>query len=206
MKNYIAIIIAVLMFITIGLSIYTIEKNVEYKEKIELYDNNMKALSLENSDLNSDIIAYKLELEQLEYINDSIINILNDTRVNLKIKDNKIKQMQYILSEGNIKDTLVLKDTLFRDNFIGIDTTLKDEWYSLNFKLEYPSTLSYNIKYRSELEVFMFSKKEYVGTPKKCFIGRWFQKKYKTTSVTVIDKNPYAEIRNKKFVFINQKE
>lgn len=204
MKKY--IVIFVIMLLVISVSLFSINKNIEYRDKIALYDNNLKALTLKADTLENSIIAYKLDLEQLEYINDSIITELNNARINLDIKDTKIKQMQYILSEGNIKDTLVLKDTLFRDNFIGIDTTLKDKWYSLNFKLEYPSTLSYNIKYRSELEVFMFSKKEYVGTPKKCFIGRWFQKKYKTTSVTVIDKNPYAEVKDKKFVFINQKE
>lgn len=204
MKKY--IVIFVIMLLVIIVSLFSINKNIEYRDKIALYDNNLKALALKADTLENSIIAYKLDLEQLEYINDSIITELNNARINLDIKDTKIKQMQYILSEGNIKDTLVLKDTLFRDNFIGIDTTLKDKWYSLNFKLEYPSTLSYNIKYRSELEVFMFSKKEYVGTPKKCFIGRWFQKKYKTTSVTVIDKNPYAEVKDKKFVFINQKE
>lgn len=204
MKKY--IVIFVIMLLVIIVSLFSINKNIEYRDKIALYDNNLKALALKADTLENSIIAYKLDLEQLEYINDSIITELNNARINLDIKDTKIKQMQYILSEGNIKDTLVLKDTLFRDNFIGIDTTLKDKWYSLNFKLEYPSTLSYNIKYRSELEVFMFSKKEYVGTPKKCFIGRWFQKKYKTTSVTVVDKNPYAEVKDKKFVFINQKE
>ena len=48
-------------------------------------------MNLENSKLQEGIIAYKLDIEQLEYINDSIIEDLNNTRKELKIKDKEIK-------------------------------------------------------------------------------------------------------------------
>jgi hypothetical protein len=51
--------------------------------------------------------------------------------------------------------------------------------------------------------VFAYTEKEIIGTPKKCFIGRWFQRKHKVTKVDVKDNNPYATIKNKKFIIIN---
>lgn len=180
-------------------------KNSKYLNDLELYDNNLKALVIESDSLKEESIAYKLEIEQLKYINDSILNNLNEAREQLKIKDRSILQMQYILSEGNIKDTVTFKDTVFRDSHIPIDTTLGDYWYSLNIKATSPTSFEYGIKYKSELEVYMYDTKEYIGTPKKCFLGRLFQKKYNMTRVTVVDNNPYAEIKNKKFYFINKK-
>ena len=203
MKKYIWTAIAVIILgLIVSLSI-SISNNIKYKEDIEFYDNNFKALNLEADLLKSKAIAYQFEIEQLEYINDSIVNKLNASRKELAIKDKDIKQMQYILSEGNVKDTIVFKDTVFRDNFIKIDTTLGDKWVNVKLESLNPNTLSYNIKYTSELEVFAYTEKEIIGTPKKCFIGRWFQRKHKVTKVDVKDNNPYATIKNKKFIIIN---
>lgn len=203
MKKYIWTAIAVIILgLIVSLSI-SISNNIKYKEDIEFYDNNFKALNLEADSLKSKAIAYQFEIEQLEYINDSIVNKLNASRKELAIKDKDIKQMQYILSEGNVKDTIVFKDTVFRDNFIKIDTTLGDKWVNVKLESLNPNTLSYNIKYTSELEVFAYTEKEIIGTPKKCFIGRWFQRKHKITKVDVKDNNPYATIKNKKFIIIN---
>lgn len=203
MKKYIyTAILAVILGLSISLYI-AISTNNKYKKSIDIYDNNFKALNLKYDSLSNETIAYKFEVEQLEYINDSIVNKLDESRKELKIKDRDLKQMQYILSEGNKVDTVIFKDTVFRDNFIKIDTTLGDKW--INFKLESlnPNTLSYNIKYTSELEVFAYTEKEIVGTPKKCFISRWFQRKHKVIKVDVKDNNPYATIKNKKFIIIN---
>lgn len=203
MKKYIWTAIAVIILsLIISLSI-SISNNIKYKEDIEFYDNNFKALNLEADSLKSKAIAYQFEIEQLEYINDSIVNKLNTSRKELAIKDKDIKQMQYILSEGNVKDTVVFKDTLFRDNFIGIDTTLGDKWCKILLKSSSPTSLYYDISYTSELEVFAYTEKEIIGIPKKCFIGRWFQRKHKVTKVDVKDNNPYATIKNKKFIIIN---
>lgn len=203
MKKYIlATIVVIILGLIVSLSI-SISNNIKYKEDIEFYDNNFKALNLEADSLKSKAIAYQFEIEQLEYINDSIVNKLNVSRKELAIKDKDIKQMQYILSEGNVRDTVVFKDTVFRDNFIKIDTTLGDKWVNVKLELLNTNTLSYNIKYTSELEVFAYTEKEIIGTPKKCFIGRWFQRKHKIIKVDVKDNNPYATIKNKKFIIIN---
>lgn len=203
MKKYIWItIVAIILGLITALSI-SISTNNKYKKDINYYDTNFKALNLEKDSLKKEAIAYQFEIEQLEYLNDSIINVLNASRRELAIKDKDLKQMQYILSEGNFKDTVVFKDTMFRDKFVGIDTTLGNKWCNIILKSSSPTSLQYNITYTSELEVFAYTDKEIVGIPKKCFIGRWFQRKYKVTKVNVKDNNPYATIKSKKFVIIN---
>jgi anti-anti-sigma regulatory factor len=171
------------------------------QEELNTYDNNFKALNLENSRLQEGIIAYKLDIEQLEYINDSIIEDLNNTRKELKIKDKELLQMQKIKTEITTKDSIFIKDTIFRENFVRLDTLVKDQWHSLAIQLE-PTKLSIQAKYTSDLNVFAKSSKEIIGTPKKCFVGRLFQKKYKVIRVDVIDKNPYSVIKESKFVII----
>lgn len=205
MKKYIyATIIAIVIILSVSLAI-SISTNNRYREDIELYDNNFKALNLKCDSLNNEAIAYKFEVEQLEYINDSIVNKLNESRKELKIKDQTIQQMYYILTESSIKDTVTFKDTVFRDNFVKIDTTLGDAWYSLDIKALTPTTIKYDISYTSELEMFAYKSKEYVGIPKKCFISRWFQKKQNVIRVEVKDNNPYAVIKNKKFIILKNK-
>lgn len=192
----ICIIVAVVLII-VGLSI----SNSNLQESIKEYDNNFKALNLENDRLAEAAIAYKFNIEQLEYINDSIIQDLNTARKELKIKDREIKQMQYIKTEISTRDSVFINDTIFRDNFVRLDTIITDKWHTVALSLQ-PSKLVIDAKYRSELNVFASSSKEIVGTPKKCFIGRWFQKKHNVIRVDVKDNNPYSEIKSKKFVII----
>ena len=54
--------------------------------------------------------------------------------------------------------------------------------------------------YKSDINVIAYSRKEIIGTPKKCFIGRWFQKKQNVIRVDVKDNNPYSEIKNLKII------
>ena len=192
----------IVLIVIIGIFIVLGIHNKNLKEDLKIQDNNYKALVLENNNLENKAIAYKFEIEQLEYLNDSIINDLNNTRKELKIKDKQLLQMQSIQTEINTRDSIILRDTLFRDNFVKIDTLLGNEWYKIKLQLEYPSTIKVETKYKSDLNVFAYSSKEIIGTPKKCFIGRWFQKKHKIINVEVVDKNPYSKIKNKKFIII----
>lgn len=197
MKNIgLYIIVALVVLVSIlGFKINSLS------DSVEVYDNNFKALNLEYSEIKKSAIAYKFDIEQLEYINDSIINELNTARKELKIKDREIKQMQYIKTEISTRDSVFIKDTIFRDDFVRLDTVITDKWHTVAISLQ-PSKLVINAKYRSELNVFASSSKEIVGTPKKCFIGRWFQKKHNVIRVDVKDNNPYSEIKSKKFVII----
>ena len=176
--------------------------NERLTDKVIQYDNNLKALSLERDSLNNSLIAYKLNIEELEMLNDSIIEDLNATRKELKIKDKQILQMQSIKTEVQTKDSIFIKDTIFRDNFVKLDTSITNKWYNIKVELEYPSTIKVETSYKSDLSVFAYSNKEILGTPKKCFIGRLFQKKYDVIRVEVHDANPYSEIKETKFIII----
>lgn len=188
----------VFVLIIVGISI----QNENLKEEIKVYDNNFKALNLENSGLKEEVIAYKFDVEQLEFINDSIIKDLNNTRKELGIKDKQLKQMQNIKTEIITKDSVFIKDTIFRDNFIKLDTTLTNKWYDIQVELQYPNKIDISTAYRTDLSVFAYSSKEILGTKKKCAIGRWFQKKHKVIRVEIEDNNPYAIIKESKFVII----
>lgn len=201
MKKYIRIIKIVLVILVISVISILVINNKNLRESNSIYDNNFKALNLERDSLSKAVISYRFSVEQLEYINDSIIEDLNNTRKQLQIKDDQILQMQSIKTEISTKDSIFIKDTIFRDNFIKIDTTLKDKWYTIKISLQ-PSKLTIDAKYRSELQVFAKSSKEIMGTPKKCFVGRWFQKKHTVIRVDVIDKNPKAIVTEKKFIII----
>lgn len=193
------IVIIITLLVTAVFILLKCNKNLQ--NSVNTYDNNFKALALENQKLEDEAIAYKFSIEQLEYLNDSIINDLNNTRRELKIKDDEILQMQKIKTEIITKDSIYFKDTIFRDNFIKLDTIIKDQWHTLAVQLE-PNKLSIQAKYTSDLNIFAHSSKEIIGTPKKCFIGRWFQKKHNVIRVDVIDKNPHAIITEKKFIII----
>lgn len=181
-------------------SLFISNKNL--KKDIKLYDNNFKALCLENSKLEDEVIAYRFNVEQLSYLNDSIINDLDSIRKELAIKDKEILQMQHIKTEISTKDSIFIKDTIFRESFVRLDTLLGDEWYKIKLQLEYPNKIAIQAKYISDINVFAKSSKEIIGTPKKCWLGRMFQKKHKVIRVDVVDKCPYSVIKEKKFVII----
>lgn len=201
MKKYIRIIGVSIVLLSILLNVILVLNNNKSKELIKDYDNNFKALNLERDSLSKASIAYRFDIEQLEYINDSVINDLNNTRKQLKIKDKEIKQMQSIKTEITSKDSIIIKDTIFRDSFIKLDTVISDKWHTVAISLQ-PSKLVIDAKYRSELQVFAKSSKEIIGTPKKCWLGRAFQRKNKVIRVEVLDKNPNAIITEKKFIIV----
>ena len=197
-KTIFWIFIGVLIISVIGMAKHISNLN----EEIGIYDNNFKALNLENDKNKNYAIAYKFSAEQLNYINDSIITELNNTRKQLKIKDKELKQLQSIKTEVHIRDSVFVRDTIFKESFIRLDTLLGDEWYKTKLTLEYPNKIGLDMTYKSDISVIASTQKEIIGTPKKCFIGRLFQKKQKVIRVDVIDNNPYSEIKSKKFVII----
>lgn len=86
---------------------------------------NIKAYELENSALKEDTIEFQYTIDQLNNSKDSLNQRINELRKDLKIKDNDIQRLEYIISENQKKDSIVIHDTVFREN-IKIDTTLSD--------------------------------------------------------------------------------
>lgn len=174
-----------------------------YKELYQKELQNVEAYRTDNSDLKETARQYKMTIDDLTYSNDSldkkIVKVMNE----LKIKDNKVKELQYQLTQANRTDTIKLVDTIFKEN-VSIDTTFGDEWYNMQLKLQYPSTVITSPTFNSEQFVYIYTTKVYNSTPSKCFFIRWFQKKHTVTEVKIEEKNPYINTVKQKFIEINK--
>lgn len=201
-KKYIKIGLVVLLGLYIIGTYVLYNKNQELKDDLLVSISNEKAFIAENSSLKDDSKAFKFTIEQLEYYNDSILQKMNEVRRELNIKDKDLKQMQYLLSEATKKDTIVFRDTLFREPTLDIDTLVGDKWYQMKLGLKYPSTITTDPKFVSEKYIMADYKKETINPPKKCWLLRLFQKKHKVVEVNIVEKNPYIENKDSKFVEI----
>ena len=201
-KKYIRIGIVILVSL-LAVSTYTLyNRNQDLKEEISVSMSNQKAFIAENSSLKDESRAFKFTIEQLNYYNDSILQKMNDVRKELSIKDKDLKQMQYLLSEATKKDTIVFRDTLFREPTLDIDTLVGDKWYNIRLGLKYPNLITTNPTFISEKYIIVNKKKETINPPKKFFLFRWFQKKHWVMEVNIKEKNPYIKEVNNKFVEI----
>lgn len=171
----------------------------KWKEAVE----NAKAYSELFSNSESKNRAFKLTIDQLKNSNDSIFQELNEARKELKVKDSKLKSLQYVSSSFSKVDTISLKgDTIFKNSHVNIDTLLSDKWYSVRVGLKYPSTVSIEPKFLSIKYIVVSAKKETVNPPKRFFLFRWFQKKQIRLNVDVVEKNPYVQNQDNRFVEI----
>ena len=196
----ICVIILVVIFI---ISTYTFyNKNQSLKEELSVVMLNQKAFILENSSLKERNRVFKFTIEQLNYYNDSILQKMNEVRKELKVKDNNLKQMQYLLSEATKKDTIIFRDTLFKKPSLNIDTLIGDKWYNIRLGLKYPNLIAINPTFISEKYIIVNKKKETINPPKKFFLFRWFQRKHWVMEVNIKEKNPYIQELNNKFIEI----
>ena len=162
---------------------------------------NIKACELENSVLKDNTIEFQYTIEQLNHSKDSLNQKINKLRKDLKIKDKDIQKLQYILSENQKKDSIIVHDTLFTEK-IKIDTTLSDDWSKLHLQLEFPNKVVTEYSFKNESLVTTYLKKETIKPPHKCAFVRLFQKKHKVIHVEVHEQNPYCEIKEQKFINI----
>ena len=201
-KKYIRIGIVILVSL-LSISVYTLyTNNQKLKEETATLISNQKTFIAENSSLKEENRVFKFTIEQLNYYNDSILQKMNDVRKELRIKDDNLKQMQYLLSEATKKDTIVFRDTLFREPTLDIDTLVGDKWYNIRLGLKYPNLITTNPTFISEKYIIVNKKKETINPPKKFFLFRWFQRKHWVMEVHIKEKNPYIKETNNKFVEI----
>jgi hypothetical protein len=198
--NHPIVFITILLGISIVCIIYLLNSNARYKELYVKGLQNVMAYQAINSDLKNDIVEFQMSIKDLKASRDSIDRkILNEVKA-LKIKDKNITHIQYQTKEIFKTDTITLPDTIFIPE-AKVDTSITDNWYSLNLKLNYPSSIIATPKFKSEQYVVTHNKKEYVNKRSKWFFIRWFQKKQWVTEIKVIEKSPY--VINKESRFIN---
>lgn len=202
MRKYIYIGIAALV-LCLGIAlVITVRSKRTIEEKWENASETIKAYGEQYSDSESKNRAFKLTIEQLESSNDSIFRELDAARKELKIKDSKLQSLQYVSSSFAKSDTIVMRDTLFRDSKVDIDTTLSDEWYSVMVGLRYPSTIAVKPEFRSVKDIVVSTKRETVDPPKKFFLWRWLQKRHTVLNIDVVEKNPYVKDESNRYVEI----
>lgn len=196
------ITIGVLIIILVPTILYI--QNQRLKEELSYTTINMNAYDVENSHLKDRILVYQFTVDQLNYLKDSILVEMNNVRKELKIKDDNIKRLEYIASTASRTDTIYIRetDTIFREPDFHIDTIKQDEWYSLHLEMSYPNKVTVTPSFKSEKYIITHSRRETIKPPKKCAIGRWFQKKHNVLEVEIVEKNPYIINDKQKFIEI----
>lgn len=167
-------------------------------------ENNNKAYEAEKDSLNNKIIAFKFTTDQLAYTKDSLVQKLNKMRKDLNIKDKQIKELQYFASENRKKDSIFVHDTIFQKNVV-LDTLIGDKWASVELHAEYPNFLSVDYSFQNSTAIFTHTSRVTVDPPKKCWIGRLFQKKQTIVEIDVVQENPYCKNKQSKFIEIIEK-
>lgn len=202
-KKYIYLALSVI-FVSLVIALWV--ASLEIKDYKKLYNKelqNVEAYRISNSELQETVRQYQMTIEDLYYSNDSLDKKIVKTMQDLKIKDNKIKELQYQLTQASRTDTITITDTIFTEN-TNIDTTFGDKWYSMYLKLQYPSTIITSPTFNSEQYVYIYNTKVYNTKPSKCFFINWFKKKHTVTEVKVEEKNPYIKVLQQKFIEINK--
>lgn len=202
MKKYIYIGGAALIVILVLALIIALKSRSGMERKWKEATENVKAYSEQYNSSESSNRAFKLTIEQLKTSEDSIFQELDAVRKELRIKDSRLQSIQYVASSFSKTDTITLRDTIFKDATISMDTTLSDEWYSVRVGLVYPSTIAVKPEFKSVKNIAVSTRKETVNPPKKFFLLRWLQKKQTVLNVDVVEKNPYVENQSDRYVEI----
>ena len=163
--------------------------------------NNEKAYAAENSGLKESNRVFKLSIEQMEYYNDSLMLEMKKVANDNGIKDRKIKALQYQLEHFAKRDTIIVRDTIFKEPGFVLDTCIIDEWNKSCIYLAYPGTIALNNEYNNAKYVTLNSYKEPVK-PRKWFLPRWFTRKHTVVEVLIVDKNPYVTTPQQRYIEI----
>lgn len=194
---YIGVLAALILVLCVS-----IRRCQDIQDKLDITTANIKAYDMQLSAEKNKSTAYQFTIEQLNYFQDSILMELNETRKELKIKDSKLKSLQYISSNFSKTDTIVIEDTIFKDVTFSLDTVIGDDWYNVSLGLKYPSTIAVTPEFKSVKHVVISTRKKTVNPPKKFFLFRWFQRKYQVIQVDVIEKNPYSGDSESRYIEI----
>ena len=200
--KYIRIAVLILFaFMAVYISVQS-KRIKDYKSQLNISESNVKALVSLNDSLKLNTYVLSLNIDELNSSKDSLIMRVNELRKENNIKDKAIKALEYQVSHASKTDTIVFRDTLFRDPEMRIDTSLTDEWYRLKIHLEYPSKIVVSPSFKSERTVMMSLKRETVKPEKRCWFLRLFQKRHDVMVVDVKEENPYINIEEQRYIKI----
>lgn len=189
MKKY--LFIAILILIIVVLIMGSIISRLN--GKLEVANNNIKSLQNNKIELLQTVDQLKSDTTRIGIEFNKILDSLD-------IKPKKVVEYKYIKSKAQRVDTIRLVDTIFVEGFT-LDTVItKDEWYKLNLSLCYPGEIMIEPSFTSEKFVVSHKKRETVNPPRKFFLFRWFQKKHTIIEIEIVEKNPYIQTEDYKYV------
>lgn len=190
----VALFIATIFFM--GIRISDLQKDVDAAV------NNVKAYSVLNDSLKTNNRLFQLRIADMELLNDSLFSEMIKKKNELRIKDNKIRALQYQIEHYDRTEIIYLPgDTIFKSPDFKLDTCISDEWGKTCLELEAPNKVEVGHSYINKKHVIFSSKKEPVKE-RKWFLPRWFTRKHTVVEAIVIDENPYVETRESRFVDI----
>ena len=160
---------------------------------------NNKAYEAERDSLLNNSIQFQFTIDQMNHSQDSLIQRINKIKKQLNVKDKQIEELQYFVSENNKRDSIVIRDTIFQKG-VALDTLIGDDWSSLAIRAEYPNLLNVDYSFKNESLVILHNSRVTVDPPKKCWLGRLFQKKQNIVEVDVVQENPYCTNKEQKFI------
>ena len=202
------IILAIIAALIIGLGITVgviAKENKRWKERYELVQQTSTSYLRDLESAKNDIHIYELTINDLYMMKDLLTQSLIDLKKELKLKDKQIQSFQYMSSHYTKTDTLRLKDTLFLEPDLCLDTLLGDEWIQNDLHLEYPSMIDIKTQVNSKKKVVVYLVKETINPPKKTWIGRLFQRKRKVAKVYIDEENPYIDDQQNLFIDVVKK-
>lgn len=195
----------VLVIALLGLACTGLYRKVQSQQaEISAAYTNIKAYAAERDSLKDQKRAFIFTIDELKSSNDSINKALLRAQKRLEIRDKDVRYLEYQLSIASKSDTVLIRDTVLLPG-VQIDTTIRDKWYSLRLGLKYPNEIAIRPEFRSERSVVGHVKKETIKPPKKCFLGRWFQKKHQVMIVDVLEENPYITSLTERYIIVPEK-
>lgn len=194
------------LLIEISIVLFTITTIILYqkqvnnlKKSLDYAENNVKAYASINDSITQNNRVFSLKIEDLTRLNDSLFLEMKNVSDRLKIREDRIRQMQYMMDSYNKTDTIIVRDTIFKETGFKLDTLFGDEWGQTRLQLEHPNTIIVGHSYTNKKHVIFASYKEPIKE-RKWFLPRWFTRKRTYIEATVVDENPYVETKETRFI------
>lgn len=199
MKKYIYLGILIIICLLTCTCMYQCSHINSLNDQLNTSTANETALFDRLTGAQNDMVVYSNTIINLKHSQDSITKELMATKNKLKIKDKELLAMANMHTEIVIRDSIVTHDTIFREDF-RLDTTLADNWKTIQLGLRYPDTINIGCEVKSDKDVFVTVEEEFVDTPSKCFFIRWLQKKQDVIRVKIDEKSPYISSQENVFI------
>lgn len=190
--------ICVVLAAVAAIALYQKQVN-NLKTSLDYAENNVKAYASLNDSITQNNRVFSLKIEDLTRLNDSLFLEMKSVSDRLKIREDRIRQMQYMMDSYNKTDTVIIRDTIFKETGFKLDTLFGDEWGKTKLQLEHPNTIIVGHSYTNKKHVIFASYKEPIKE-RKWFLPRWFTRKKTYVEATVVDENPYVETKETRFI------